>query len=162
MPSITLDLIVEGGKASAGPQMGTTLGPLKINISDVVNKINEKTKAFAGMQVPVKVIVDTETKEFEITVGTPSASQLLLKELNAKKGSKTPKTEIIGDLTFDQIVKVAKAKKDAMASYKLKSQVKEILGTCVSMGITVEGENPKNVIKDVDSGKYDNKLNDNI
>ncbi len=162
MSSVTLDLIVEGGKASAGAQMGTTLGPLKINIGDVVNKINEKTKDFSGMQVPVKVIVDTETKEFKIEVGTPSASQLLLKEINVKKGSKTPKTEIIGDISFDKIVKVARAKKDDMASYKLKSQVKEVLGTCVSMGITVDGMNPKEVIKKVDAGEYDEKLKDNI
>ena len=60
----TVDALVEGGKASAGPPIGSSLGPLKVNVGQIVQQINAKTAAFKGMKVPVKIIVDTETKEF--------------------------------------------------------------------------------------------------
>ena len=70
-----IEALVEGGKASAGPPLGPALGPLGVNIGEVINTINEKTKDFAGMQVPVTVIVD-DKKNFEIKVGTPPASAM--------------------------------------------------------------------------------------
>lgn len=158
MPEVTLDLLVDGGKASAGAQMGTTLGPLKINIGDVVNAINEKTKDFAGMQVPVKVTVNTETKEFKVKVGTPPASQLILKEINAKKGSGNPKEEKIGNLMMEQVAKIAKNKSDSMFSYNTKNAAKEIVGTCTSMGVTIEGMSTKEAINKINEGKYDEVL----
>ena len=77
----TIEVLVEGGKASAGPPLGPALGPLGVNVMQVVNAINEKTKHFDGMKVPVKVIVDPKTKGFEIEVGTPPVTALILKEL---------------------------------------------------------------------------------
>ena len=68
----TVELIVAGGQATAGPPLGPALGPLGINIMAVVNKINELTKDYAGMKVPVKISVNTEDKTFEVTVGIPN------------------------------------------------------------------------------------------
>ena len=73
--------------ATAGPPLGPALGPLGINIMNVIKAINDKTKDFEGMKVPVKVIVDTATKDFEITVGTPPTSALIKGELGSEKGS---------------------------------------------------------------------------
>ena len=56
----TVEAMVEGGKATAGPPLGPALGPKGVNIGQVVAKINEKTKAFTGMKVPVKVIINDE------------------------------------------------------------------------------------------------------
>ena len=108
----TIEALVEGGKASAGPPLGPALGPLGVNIMEIINTINDKTKQFDGMKVPVKVIVDPKTKKFEITVGTPPAASLILKELGAEKGSGAPSTHKIGDITIDQAIKVAKMKLD--------------------------------------------------
>ena len=66
MPKETVDVMVEGGKATAAPPIGPALSPLKVNVAKVVEEINSKTKAFAGMQVPVKIVVDTVSKEFII------------------------------------------------------------------------------------------------
>jgi large subunit ribosomal protein L11 len=66
-----IEALVEGGKASAGPPLGPALGPLGVNIMQIINTINDKTKQFSGMKVPVKVIVDPKTKDFEIQVSTP-------------------------------------------------------------------------------------------
>ena len=93
---ITVDALIEGGKASAGPPLGSSLGPLKVNVGAVVTKINEITKDFKGMKVPVKIVVDPETKEFEITIGTPPATQLLMKEISLEKGSGEPNLLKVG------------------------------------------------------------------
>ena len=81
MSKITIPAIVEGGKATAGPPLGPALGPLGVNIGGIIDEINKKTGPFAGLKVPVKVIVDKETKKFEIEVGSPSTGELLKKEL---------------------------------------------------------------------------------
>ena len=81
----TVDALVEGGKASAAPPLGPALGPLGVNIGQVVAEINKKTADFKGMQVPVKVIIDTDTKEFEIKIGTPPAAELIKQEAGIKK-----------------------------------------------------------------------------
>ncbi len=88
MAKETVEALVEGGKATAAPPLGPALGPKGVNIGQVVAEINKKTESFKGMQVPVKVIIDPDTKEFEITVGTPPASSLIKKETGIEKGKK--------------------------------------------------------------------------
>jgi len=150
-----VEALVSGGQATAGPPLGPALGPLGVNVLAIVNKINEITKHYAGMKVPVKIIVDTETKEFEVSVGTPTASALIISELGVAKGSGTPKTEKIGNLSMAQVVKIAKTKHVELLARNLKAAVKEILGSCVSMGVTVEGSDPTEVQKEIDEGKHD-------
>jgi large subunit ribosomal protein L11 len=150
-----VEALVGGGQATAGPPLGPSLGPLGVNVLAIVNKINEMTKAYAGMKVPVKVIVDPDTKAFEVEVGTPTTSALIVKELGIEKGSGTPLTQKVGDLKMDLVVKIAKLKQEKLLSKTLKSAVKEVLGVCVSMGVTVEGKEPKDVQKEIDKGAYD-------
>jgi large subunit ribosomal protein L11 len=150
-----VELIVNGGQANAGPPLGPALGPLGVNIVAIVNKINEITKEYAGMKVPVKISVDTEDKTFEVSVGTPTASALIVAELKVEKGSGTPNTVKIGDLSMEQILKIAKIKGPQLLSPTVKKATKELLGTCVSLGVTVEGKDPREVQKDVDAGNYE-------
>ncbi len=158
MATEKVDVMIEGGKATAAPPLGPALGPLKVNIGEVVNSINEKTKDFAGMQVPVTVSVDTDTKEFSITIGTPPASALIKQEAGVKKGSSNPKAEHIADLKIEQIIKIAKMKEDALIGKDLKQKVKEICGSCQSIGVFVEGKHASESIKDINNGKYDKKI----
>ena len=153
-----IEALVEGGKASAGPPLGPALGPLGVNIMQIINSINEKTKQFDGMKVPVKVIVDPKTKNFEIEVGTPPASSLILKELGLEKGSGSAGTHKVGNLTVDQAIKVAKMKYENLLGKELKQKTKEVIGTCVSIGITVEGKKPQEIQKEIDEGIYDSKF----
>jgi len=155
-----IEALISGGQATAGPPLGPALGPLGVNVLAIVNKINEVTKDFAGMKVPVKITVDTETKEFEITVGTPTTSALIVSDLKIEKGSGTPKTEKVGDLTMEQLIRIAKVKRAEVLATSLKAAVKEILGSCVSMGVTLEGKDPKDVQEEIDQGKHDELLKD--
>jgi large subunit ribosomal protein L11 len=153
-----VEALVNGGKATAGPPLGPALGPLGVNVLAIVNKINEITKDYSGMKVPVKISVDTDNKEFEVTVGTPTTSALLVSELGVTKGSSVPNTEKIGNVSMEQIVRIANIKSNDVLARNLKAAVKEVLGTSVSMGVTVEGKDPREIQKDVDEGKYDELL----
>jgi large subunit ribosomal protein L11 len=150
-----VELIVSGGQANAGPPLGPALGPLGVNIVAIVNKINEVTKEYAGMKVPVKISVDTEDKTFEVTVGTPTSSALIVAELKIEKGSGTPNTVKVGDLSMEQMVRIAKIKGPQLLATNIKDATKELLGTCVSLGVTVEGKDPREVQKEIDDGTYE-------
>lgn len=149
-----VDLLVSGGQANAGPPLGPALGPLGVNTMAIVTKINELTKDYAGMKVPVKVAVNVEDKTFEVTVGTPTASALIVSELKIEKGSGTPNTEKVGNLTMEQVVRIAKVKLPQLLASTLKGATKELIGTCVSMGVTIEGRDPREVQNEIDQGTY--------
>lgn len=151
----TIDVLVRGGEATAGPPIGPALGPLGVNVPAIVKAINEATKEYAGMRVPVKITVDVETKEFEIEVGIPTTAALILKELKAEKGSSKAGLESIGDLSLEAVIRIAKIRRPKSLAKTLKGVVKEVLGTCLSMGVTVEGKSPKEVIREVNQGVYD-------
>ncbi|RLE43136.1 50S ribosomal protein L11 [Candidatus Woesearchaeota archaeon] len=160
MPKKTVEVLIEGGKATAAPPLGPALGPLGVNIGQVVAEINKKTASFKGMQVPVKVEVDTETKEFTISVGTPPASELIKKEAGVEKGSSNPQEDFVGNLVIEQVIKIAKMKEDSLTGKTLKEKVKEIIGTCDSMGIMIEGVPAKEVLKLVNEGKFDKEISE--
>lgn len=154
MTKETVDILVEGGKATPAPPIGPALAPLKVNVGKVVAEINEKTASFSGMQVPVKIVVDTETASYTITVGMPPVSSLLKKELNVQKLATVNEDKtrnLAGNIAFEKIVAIAKSKE---MYGDLKARVKQVLGTCVSCGVTVDGKNAKDVQKDIDAGKY--------
>lgn len=152
-----VNLMIEGGKATAGPPLGPSLAPLGVNIGQIVSQINEKTKSYAGMKVPVTVEVD-KSKNVTITVGSPPTSALITKEARAAKGGANQKTDIMGNLTIEQVKKIAQMKAEAINSTKLHSTVREIIGTCNSMGITVEGKRAKEMQKEIAAGKWDSVL----
>ncbi len=150
-----VEALLNGGEVNAGPPLGPVLGPLGVNVLQIVNKINEMTKAYAGMKVPVRVIVDVDTKEFEVEIGTPTTSALVVKELGIQKGSGNPKAEKVGNLTMDQVAKIAAMKMPSSYSKTVRTAAKEVMGTCVSLGITIEGKDPREVQKELDQGKWD-------
>lgn len=151
---ITIELLIKGGEASPGPPIGPLLGPLGLNILQVVNKINESTAEYQGLRVPVKLIVDPETKEYEVEVGIPTTSALIAKEAGVTKGSSAPGREYIGNITLEQALKVArKVQEKRGGKISLKSALLQVIGTCQSMGVTVEGKPPKEVTRMVKAGE---------
>lgn len=152
----TIDAIVEGGKTTPGPPLGPALGPLGVNAAQVVAKINEMTKAFAGMKVPVKVIVNTTTKEYKIEIGTPPTAEIIKKEAGVEKGAAS-KDAKAGNVSLAKLAEIAKQKSNSLGKNN-KSVVKEIVGTCVSMGITIDGKDAKTMIKEIAAGKHNSLL----
>lgn len=157
-----VEVMVEGGHAVAGATLGQALGPLKVNISDVLTKINTKTVDFKGMKVPVTIIVDTKTKEVELVVGTPPTSELIKKELAIAKGSGKPNLDKVGNMAIEQVIKVAKMKRDSMHVNTLKAAVKSVIGSASIMGVLVEGKDAKEINVDINSGKYDSLIDNGV
>lgn len=134
------------------------MGPTGINIKDVVDEINKQTEIFKGLKITVRIECNPETKQFEIFIETPSTASLLLKEVGVEKGSSTCSEEKIGNLTFEQIQKVVDAKKDKFLEKTYKACIKTVLGTALSVGLTVEGEDPRIIQKRIDDGEYSDKI----
>ena len=158
MSKETIKALIEGGKASAAPPLGPALGPLGVNIGQVIVDINKKTGDFKGMQVPVSVIVDISTKEYSIEVGTPPASALIKKEAGIEKGSGKPHIDKVADLRIEQIIKIAKMKEDVLPGKTLKERVKAIIGTCNSMGILIEGKSARDAMTEVANNVYESEI----
>ena len=153
-----LEVLVDGGKATAGPPLGPALGPMGMNIMEIVKAINDRTKSFEGMKVPVKLLIDTKTKSYTIEVGTPPTSALILKEIGVEKGGGEAGKTRIGNLSIAQAIRIANMKADVMLAKDLKARVLEVVGTSVSMGVTVDGKNPRDITAEIRAGKYDKVL----
>ena len=85
MAKDTVEVLIEGGTATPGPPLGPAIGPFGINMMQVVEEINNKSADFKGMKVPVKIIIDSSSKDFEIEIGTPPTTALIMDELNIEK-----------------------------------------------------------------------------
>jgi large subunit ribosomal protein L11 len=153
-----INVLVTGGEASAGPPLGPALGPLGVNVLGIVNEINKQTSDFKGMRVPVKVEVDKESKQFVISVGTPTTSALIAKESGIAKGASKPNVEFVGELTMDKVVAIAKNKISGSYASSVRAAVKEVVGSCVSMGVKIEGKDAREVMKEIDAGNWDSKF----
>jgi large subunit ribosomal protein L11 len=156
--SKSISALVTGGEASAGPPLGPALGPMGINVLQVVNTINDKTKDFSGMKVPVKVEVDPDTKKFTVEVGVPPTAALINKEAGVGKGSGAAGTAVAGNIDIESAIKIAKMKIDSSYARDIEGALKEVIGTCLSSGIQVENKPAKEVYDDIKTGKYNEAL----
>lgn len=145
-----INALVKGGDASPGPPLGPKLGPLGVNIQDVINEINNKTKDFEGMEVPVIIRVDEETDEFEVEVGKPPTAALVKQEAELEKGSDEPGREFVGNLSQEKLEKIAEMKKTDLLGKNNKQRMKEIAGACVSIGVKIDEKEPKEYLKTLD------------
>lgn len=152
----TIETVVDGGKAAAGP-LGPVLGPAGVNMGQVIAKINEATKGYSGMKVPVKIVID-DKKQFTVEVGTPPVSQLVLMKTKIEKGSGTPNKAQVGNITLKQCKEIVEMKGSDLLGGSVKARVKEVVGTCSSMGVTVEGRIAKEMSKAIAAGEFDSQL----
>ena len=150
----TIEVLVPGGQANPGPPLGPELGPTPVDVQAVVQEINDQTEAFDGTEVPVTVTYE-EDGSFEIEVGVPPTAELIKDEAGFDTGSGEPQENFVADLTVEQVKQIADQKQTDLLSYDLKNAAKEIVGTCTSLGVTIEGENPREFKKKIDAGEYD-------
>ena len=149
-----VEVLVEGGKASPGPPLGPALGPLGINVKNVVDSINELTKGYAGMVIPVRIAVDDSGK-VDLSVGSPPTAALIKKELGIEKAQTDSTTDYIGEISIVQIKEIAQKKIGDMLASSLKSAVKEVIGSCGVMRLKIEGMDAKEMQREIEAGKYD-------
>lgn len=153
-----IKLLIEGGDMKPGPAIAQQLGPLGINMGKVISEINQSTQAFKGMKVPVELDVNTKTKTFTVHTSSPPTSELLKKELKLDKGTSDHKKIRVGNASIETIIHVAKIKHANMLEKEFKSAVKSVLGTAASIGIFVESKEPKEVLQEIEEGKFDKEI----
>ena len=153
-----IKLLVEGANMTPGPALSQKLGPMGMNINQVIQKVNEATKDFKGLKVPVELDVDASTKDFEVSVFSPPVSELIKKELGIEKGSGMQKKAQAANASIEQIISVAKTKLPNLLCKDLKTAVKTVVGSCVSLGVLVENKPASEVEKGIDEGKYDKEI----
>lgn len=154
MSKTTINALIEGGSATAGPPLGPSLAPMGVNIGEVISKINEATKEFKGMKIPIKVIVDSTTKKFEIEIGSPPTSELIKKAAGIQKGRKE-KDQDVGNIPLEKVIEIAKKKKAKILGKSLKNVTKEVLGSCISLGLKCNGKSPKDITEEINNGEHD-------
>ncbi len=155
---MNIKLLAEGGSMKPGPALSQKLGPIGININQVIQKVNEATKNMQGLKVPVELEIDPVTKEFEVQVFSPPVSELLKKEAGVEKGSGIQKKSQIANLSIEQVISVAKTKLPNMLCRDLKSAVKTVVGSCVSLGILIESKPAVELEEEIEEGKYDTEI----
>src|SRR3989344_3766076 len=153
-----IKLLIDGGEMKPGPAIAQQLGPKGVNIGKVISHINDATKGFKGMKVPVELDVDEKTKEFSVKTFSPPTSELIKNELKIEKGSAKISQTKVGNASIEDIIKIAKIKHANMLEKDIKKAVKSILGTAASVGILVENNNPVAIVQQVEQGKFDKEI----
>ena len=128
---------IPAGKATAGPPIGSSLGPHGINIGQFVKDFNAKTAGQEGLVIPV-VMTIYEDRSFEFITKTPPVAILVMRELGLSKASGVPNKTKVGKLTKAQVEKIAKIKLPDLNTTSLESAMSMVKGTARSMGVTVE------------------------
>tara|TARA_Y100000310_G_C20618534_1_gene781978 strand:- start:885 stop:1583 length:699 start_codon:yes stop_codon:yes gene_type:complete len=152
-----LKLMIDGGDMKPGPAVGQQLGPLGINIGQVVQEVNKATQDFKGLKVPVELDI-AKDKTFSVKVLSPPTLELVKKELGIEKGSGEPHKIKVANASIEQIISVAKTKYPNMLANDFKAAVKTVVGSCVSAGILIENKSAKDFEQDIVSGKYDSEI----
>jgi large subunit ribosomal protein L11 len=153
----TIEVLVPGGQADPGPPLGPELGPTPVDVQSVVQQINDQTAAFDGTEVPVTVEYEDDGS-FSVDVGVPPTAALIKDEAGFETGSGEPQEEFVADLSVEQVKTIAEQKHPDLLSYDLKNAAKEVVGTCTSLGVTIEGNDPREFKERLDDGEYDDKF----
>ena len=157
-----IKLLVEGGNMQPGPALSQKLGPVGINVGKVIEKVNQATKNFNGLKVPVELEIDISTKEFEVKVFSPPISELIKKELGITKGSGIQNQIQAGNLSIEQVIGISKTKMQNLLANDLKSAVKLTVGTCGSLGVLIENKFAKEIQGEIEAGVYDEQIKKEI
>ena len=130
-----------------------------LDLEKLADDLNRKTKYLKGKEITAKIYVYPRKKEYYIEIVPPTTTELLLWKAGASEPSGDPMHKKVGDLKMKDVIEVAIAKKSELLTRDLKKAVKMMLGSARSIGLTVEGKDPKAVTKEVDEGLYDDIIN---
>ena len=155
-------LIVDGGDMKPGPAVAQQIGPLGINMGKVISDVNTATSGFKGTKVPVEIDVDSKSKTYKIKVFSPPVAELIKKELGLDKGSGSAGIYQVGNIPLERIIDIAKTKQSSLLAKDLKTAVKLIVGTCVSLGVLVDNKHGRDIERDIEAGVYDNEIKNEV
>ena len=132
-----IKLQIPAGKANPAPPVGPALGQHGVNIMDFCKQFNAKTQKMGDTIVPV-IIEVAANRSFTFVIKTPPVSVLLKQAMGLKSGSKMPQKDKVGCISQQKIQEIAKTKLPDLNGVTLDSAVRQVIGTCHSMGLDVE------------------------
>lgn len=134
--SAIVKLQLPAAKATAGPPVGSSLGPHGINIPAFTKEFNEKTANQAGLIIPVVMTIYAD-RSFSFVLKTPPAAVLIKKAAGIESGAHNSIKEKVAQLTKAQIKEIATLKMPDLNAKSLESAMSMIEGTARSMGVTI-------------------------
>ena len=132
-----IKLQIEAGKATPAPPVGPALGQHGVNIMSFTKEFNERTQKDIGYIIPVVITVYAD-RTFSFITKTPPAPVLIKKELGLESASGVPNKTKVGQLTKEQVRKIAEIKMPDLNAANIETAMSMIAGTARSMGVTVE------------------------
>ena len=145
---------VVGGEVAPAAALAPKCSPIGMPPKKVGEDIQKATKEWKGLKVEVEIKV--QNKQCEVRV-LDTAGPLILKALKepARDRKKTKNIVHNGNLTLDQVIEIARSMRERSMARVLAGTVKEILGTCNSIGCTVNGESPRDIQAGIDDGEIE-------
>lgn len=143
-----------GGEVGATSSLAPKIGPLGLSPKKVGDDIAKATSDWKGLKVTCKLIIQNRQAQIEVV---PSAASLLIKGLKepARDRKKVKNIKHSGNLPMEEIIKIARIMRPRSMARKLEGTVKEILGTAVSVGCTVDGQHPQDIITKIKDGEIE-------
>lgn len=143
-----------GGEIAPASSLAPKIGPLGLSPKKVGEDIQKGTKDWKGLNVTVKLTVVNRQATVSLI---PSASSLVMKALDEpyRDRKKVKNVKHDGNLTLDQVIDIAKEMRERSCAKQLSGTVKEILGTCNSIGCTVNGESPRDIQQGITDGEIE-------
>ncbi|GAA6026321.1 hypothetical protein JCM8202_005853 [Rhodotorula sphaerocarpa] len=142
-----------GGEVGASSALAPKIGPLGLSPKKVGEDIAKATGDWKGLRVTVQLTI--QNRQAAVAV-VPSASSLVIRALKepVRDRKKEKNIKHSGNIELDQIIDIARTMRDAKKtlSASLAGGVKEILGTAQSVGCTIDGRPPHDIIESIDSG----------
>ncbi len=131
-----IKLQIQAGQANPAPPVGPALGQHGVNIMEFCKAYNAATESQRGQVIPVEISV-YEDRSFDFITKTPPAARMILKAAGVEKGSPTPHTVKVANITRAQVREIAETKMADLNANDLDAASEIIAGTARSMGITV-------------------------
>ena len=135
-------LQIPAGSANPAPPVGPALGAQGVNIMQFCQAFNAATQDKAGTIVPVEITI-YEDKSFTFVCKTPPAAFLIKEKLGLKLASGVPQIRKVGTLTIDQLREIAEIKLPDLNANDIDAAMEIVAGTARSMGVEIEGREPK-------------------
>jgi len=141
-----------GGEAAGASSLAPKVGPLGLSAKKIADDIAKSTMNYKGLRVTVKLIVQNRIAQIEVV---PSAAALIVKALAEPERDRKKEKNVKhnGNISLEQLYDIARTMRPRSMAKEFTGTVKEILGTAVSVGCTVNGRNPRDLQQDIDDGK---------
>jgi len=143
-----------GGEAAGVSSLAPKVGPLGLSPKKISDDIAKATGDWKGLKITCKLTIQNRVAKVEVV---PSAASLIIRALKepSRDRKKVKHVKHDGSLTLDEIIEIARVMRERSMSRTFTGVIKEVLGTCVAVGCSVNGQSPKDIQSQIDAGEIE-------